>query len=96
MAVAQQFLDDRVFRILIKVPHGESLNSTSKGATFNLVIPLLHPGVGAHRFKDFLKVVAWLIALTTFFLATMEIHVRLIAVTGLILIGETWIERSSF
>uniref|UniRef100_A0A1A9VT12 Uncharacterized protein n=1 Tax=Glossina austeni TaxID=7395 RepID=A0A1A9VT12_GLOAU len=50
-----------------RVRHRESLNSTSKGGIFNLVIPLLHTAVGTHRFKDFLKVVAWLITLTTFF-----------------------------
>lgn len=73
-----------------------NLNSAGESATFTLIIPLFNPGIGAHRLEGLLEVVAGFVAFTTFLLAAMEIHIGLIAVTGHVLVGETWIEGSGF
>ena len=73
-----------------------NLNSAGESTTLALIIPLFNPGIGAHGLEGLLEVIAGFIAFSTFLLAAMVVDVRLVAVTGHVLVGETWIEGSSF
>lgn len=73
-----------------------NLNSAGEAATFQLIIPFLNPGIGAHGGEDLLEVVAGFVVGATLLLAAMEIHIGLVAVAGHVLVGETWIEGSGF
>lgn len=68
------------------------LNSTSKGACFDLSVPFLNPRLRAHWCEDTLEILARFVILSTDLLAAMEINVGLVAVFSLILVGESWIE----
>lgn len=63
-----------------------------KGALLALAVPLLNPRVGAHRREDVLEVLAYLVALALDLLAAVEIQIALVAVLGLVLVGEAGIE----
>lgn len=70
-----------------------NLDASGKCSRFDLVVPLLHPGIGAHRGEDLLEVLARLILIAAYLLATMEIEIRLVAVASLIGVRVAWIER---
>lgn len=70
-------------------PH---LDAARECAVLALFVPLLDPRIGAHRLVDLLEVVAWSEIFTTLLLATMEVHVGLVAVACHVLVGETWVE----
>jgi len=71
----------------------EILDATSKRARLDLVVPLLYPGVRAHRSVDPLEVLASLIIFVVLLLAPMEIYVALVTVSSLVLIREPRIVR---
>lgn len=70
-----------------------SLDAAGECAALALVVPLLHPGVGAHRLVDLLEVVAGREVLAALLLAAVEVDVRLVAVAGHVLVREPWVER---
>lgn len=59
-------------------------------------VPLLNPFIGAERLEAALEVVAWLVLLATYLLATVEVQVAGVAVPCLVLVREPRVERCGF
>lgn len=57
------------------------LDSAREGAFGALVIPFVHPFIGAERPVHPLEVLAWLVRFAADFLAAVEIQVALVAVS---------------
>jgi len=72
---------------------GEILDAASKRARVDLFVPFLYPGVGTHRGVNSLKILAGLVILIVLLLASVEVYVALVTVSGLILIRKPRIER---
>lgn len=70
-----------------------TLNLDREGASFHLILPLLDPGIWTDLIVCRLEILAWLVVGATQFLAAIEIQKHLVAVTRLVCIRETRIER---
>lgn len=70
----------------------KDLDAARECAGLALLVPLLDPRIGAHRLVDLLEVVAWGEVFAALLLATVEVHIGLVAVACHVLVGETWIE----
>jgi len=71
------------------------LDAAREAVFFTLTIPSLNPSIRTHGSEDFLEVITRGIVFTLDFLASMEVQVALVTVPGLVLVGESWVNRGS-
>merc|ERR1719369_2757288 len=64
-----------------------------KSAVLHLLVPSLHPGIGADGLEVLLEELAGFVVLALYLLAALEIHIVLPAVPGLILVRKSGVKR---
>ena len=70
------------------------LDYCGEDSCLSLIVPLVDPVNGADVPEDFEEVLARLGVLALHLLTTVEVDIILPTVSGLILVGKSWVERS--